>query len=320
MVVLVTGAGGALGGHLVNTLIDEGFDVRAVDIKPQDEWYQGNRFAQKFHGVDLMVLDNAYTFTEGVDQIYHLACVMGGINFIEQNKTLCNLTTIMDLNILKACQRNGVSRVFHSSSACVYNASKQNKTGMRALKESDAYPAQCEDGYGWAKLYAERAFLNAEEEGYFETRIARYHNVYGPHSTYEGGREKSPAAICRKVIGAKLSGSKEIEIWGDGEQERSFMYIDDCTYGTRLIMDGPYSDPVNLGSSELVSINELVTIAEDIAGIKLVRKYDLTAPTGVRGRNSDNKMMKARYAWEPSIPLREGMEKLYSWIYQEMNK
>lgn len=320
MVVLVTGAGGAIGGHLVNALVEQGYEVRAVDIKPREEWWQGHPDAHKYPNIDLSLAESCSEFTYGVEQIYHLACEMGGIEFIENNKTACNFSSLIDLHLVRSSIQNGVTRIFHSSSACVYNAKKQNKTGMRALKETDAYPALCEDGYGWAKLACERLLLNAEEEGFLEARIARYHNVYGPHCTWAGGREKAPAAIVRKTIEAKLSGNHEIEIWGDGEQERSFMYMDDCVVGSQMIMDGPYSDPVNLGSSELVSINELASIAEDIAGIKLMRIYDLTAPQGVRGRNSDNTLIKKRYDWEPSISLRYGMEKLYEWIWNEMNK
>lgn len=320
MKLLVTGAGGAIGGHLVNSLVEDGHRVRAVDIKDQSKWWQRNDEAENWYTADLTDSLACDELTQNIDGVYHLACVMGGISFIEQNKTLCNLTSLIDLHLLKACERNGVQRLFHSSSACIYPARKQNKTQMKSLKESDAYPADCEDGYGWAKLYAERCFTNAQDEGLLDVRIARYHNVYGPFGSWEGGREKAPAAITRKVISAKLSGKHEIEIWGDGEQERSFMYVDDCIQGTKMIMEGSHDKPLNLGSSELVSINELVDIAEGIAGVKLDRKYDLTAPQGVRGRNSDNTLIKKTYKWEPSIPLRDGMAHLYKWIYKEMTR
>lgn len=318
MRILVTGAGGQIGGYLVKSLLEDGHQVRAVDIKDRDHWWQRHADASNWYQTDLTDLTAARDMMHKIDRVYHLACVMGGIGFIEKNRTLCNFSSFIDLNMLKASLESNVERIFHSSSACVYNARKQNKTQMRALKESDAYPALCEDGYGWTKLYAERCFLNAQEEGQIEARIARYHNVYSPHGSWRGGREKAPAAITRKVIEAKLSGDLKIDIWGDGEQERSFMYVDDCVQGTKMIMEGKYDQPLNLGSAELVSINDLVTIAEDIANVKLERQYDLTAPQGVRGRNSDNTLIKKQYKWEPSTPLREGMEKLYKWIYKEM--
>src|SRR5258708_18490032 len=242
---------------------------------------------------------------------------MGGMGFIELNKAACMLSVLINTHLLLAAQQVGVSRFFFASSACVYNGEKQTKPNVTALKEEDAYPALPEDGYGWEKVFSERMCRHFREDFGLATRIARYHNVYGLHGTYDGGREKAPAAICRKVIEAKRAGDHEIEIWGDGNQTRSFMYIDDCVKGTRMIMDSDFTEPSNLGSSELVSINQLVDIVEEIAGIKLKRKYNLTAPKGVNGRNSANTLIKKYLNWEPSIPLRTGLGKTYEWIYDQ---
>ena len=240
---------------------------------------------------------------------------MGGMGFIEQNKALCMLSVLINTHMLQAAQEFGVSRYFYSSSACVYNADKQRDTANPGLKEEDAYPALAEDGYGWEKLFSERMCRHFREDYGLRTRVARFHNVYGPHGTWEGGREKAPAAICRKVIEAKLGGRREIVIWGDGERTRSFMYIDDCVKGVQSIMDSDILEPINLGSSEMVSINRLVDIVEDIASIKLKRVYDPSAPKGVMGRNSDNTLILKLLGWEPRISLREGLETTYAWIY-----
>lgn len=228
------------------------------------------------------------------------------------------LSVLVNTHMLMMAKEAGVSRFFYSSSACVYAADKQTDPDVTALKEEDAYPAMPEDGYGWEKLFSERMCRHFREDFGVETRVARYHNVYGPHGTYAGGREKAPAAICRKVIEAKLSGNNEIEIWGDGHQTRSFQWIDDCVFGTQLIMRRDYTDPVNLGSSELVSINQLVDIVEEIAGVKLKRHYDLKAPKGVNGRNSDNTLIRKIYDWEPATKLRDGLERTYRWIHDQM--
>jgi GDP-D-mannose 3', 5'-epimerase len=251
--------------------------------------------------------------------VYNFAADMGGMGFIELNKAACMLSVLINTHLLLAAQEVGVRRFFFASSACVYNAEKQVDPNVTALKEEDAYPALPEDGYGWEKLFSERMCRHFREDFGLATRIARFHNVYGPHGTYDGGREKAPAAICRKVIQAKLSGQQEIEIWGDGNQTRSFMYIDDCLKGIRMIMDGDFVEPINLGSSELVSINQLVDIVEEIAGTKLKRKYNLSAPKGVNGRNSDNTLIKKIFHWEPSTRLRDGMELVYRWIYDQMS-
>lgn len=242
------------------------------------------------------------------------------MGFIENNKALCMLSSLINTHLLMACRENGVQEFFFASSACVYNAYRQTESAVVPLREEDAYPAMSEDGYGWEKLFSERMCRHFREDFGVQTTIARYHNVYGPYGTYHGGREKAPAAICRKVIEAKLSGKHEIEIWGDGTQTRSFMFIDDCVKGTQMIAANNSPEPFNLGSSELVSINQLVNIVEEIAGVKLKRSYDLAAPRGVMGRNSDNSKIIRELGWEPSTPLREGMEKTYQWIFDEMNK
>lgn len=315
---LVAGAGGFIGGHLVRHLLSKGIPVTAVDIKSTDNWYQIHADADNWGMHDLSSKGQADFAVNGCEQVYNLAADMGGMGFIEANKALCMLSVLINTHLLMAARKYGVKQYFFSSSACVYNGAKQNSPDVIALTESDAYPADAEDGYGWEKLFSERLCRHFREDFKVDTRIARFHNVYGPWGTYKGGREKAPAAICRKVIEAKLSGKHEINIWGDGEQTRSFMYIDDCLTGIDLIMNGPYPDPLNLGSAELVTINQLVNIVEEIAQIRLVRTHDETAPQGVRGRNSDNGLIKYLYAWEPSTPLRDGLEETYAWIYSMM--
>jgi len=315
---VVCGAGGFIGGHLVKGLIASGVNVvRAVDVKPLGDWYQVTEGVENL-SLDLKDKENCLTATEGVSLVYQLAADMGGMGFIENNKALCMLSVLTNTHMLMAAQQTGVKRFFYSSSACVYNGEKQTSPDVVALKESDAYPALPEDGYGWEKLFSERMCRHFEEDYGLVCRVARYHNVYGPDGTWTGGREKAPAAVCRKVIEAKNSGVHEINIWGDGKQTRSFMYIDDCVKGTQNIMESEIDEPINLGSSELVTINQLVDIAEDIAGIKLKRTYDLTAPKGVNGRNSDNTLILEKLGWEPSIKLRDGLERTYRWIENEI--
>jgi nucleoside-diphosphate-sugar epimerase len=315
---VVCGAGGFIGGHLVKSLIASGVHVvRAVDVKPIAEWYQVTDGVENL-SLDLKDKEHCMTAADGVSLVYQLAADMGGMGFIENNKALCMLSVLTNTHMLMAAQAKGVKRFFYSSSACVYNGEKQTSPDVVALKESDAYPALPEDGYGWEKLFSERMCRHFEEDYGLICRVARYHNVYGPHGTWNGGREKAPAAICRKVIEAKLSGKHEINIWGDGKQTRSFMYIDDCVKGTQDIMESEIDEPINLGSSELVTINQLVDLAEDIAGIKLKRTYDLSAPKGVNGRNSDNTLILEKLGWEPSIRLRDGLEKTYRWIEHEI--
>jgi nucleoside-diphosphate-sugar epimerase len=317
--IVVGGAGGFIGGHLVADLRRQGLRVRAADIKPLDEWYQAFPDVENVVA-DLKLKDQAEKVCRGARTVYQLAADMGGMGFIEHNKALCMLSVLTNTHMLQAAQAAGVERFFYSSSACVYNADKQTSADVIALKEEDAYPAMPEDGYGWEKLFSERMCRHFREDFGLATRVARYHNVYGPLGTWEGGREKAPAAICRKVIEAKVSGNHTIEIWGNGEQTRSFMYIDDCVKGTQAIGASDILEPLNLGSSELVTINGLVDIVEAIAGIKLDRRYNLSAPKGVNGRNSDNTRIQRLMGWEPGIRLKDGMAKTYAWIYDEYMK
>ncbi|TQK69418.1 MULTISPECIES: NAD-dependent epimerase/dehydratase family protein [unclassified Nocardioides] len=317
--VLVAGGGGFIGGHLVADLLAQGKTVRSVDVKPIDEWYQVHPDAQNAVG-DLSLLDQAEAATKGAREVYMLAADMGGMGFIENNKALCMLTVLTSTHMLQAAKKYDVERYFYSSSACVYAADKQTDPGVTALKESDAYPAMPEDGYGWEKLFTERMARHFREDFGLTTRMARYHNVYGPEGTWTGGREKAPAAVCRKIAEAVISGRHELEIWGDGEQTRSFMYIDDCVKGSQMILASDLEDPINLGSAELVSINQLYTIVEEIAGIKCERKYDLSAPQGVRGRNSDNTMINEVFGWEPSISLADGLAQTYAWVYDQVKR
>jgi nucleoside-diphosphate-sugar epimerase len=316
--ILVCGAGGFIGGHMVQFLLDKGLNVgRAVDIKPLGEWYQRCSDVENL-SLDLQDKDSCVTAAAGMQIVFQLAADMGGMGFIENNKALCMLSVLTNTHMLMAARDCGVERFFYSSSACVYNGDKQKDSRVIPLKEEDAYPALPEDGYGWEKLFSERMCRHFEEDFALQTRVARYHNVYGPLGTYEGGREKAPAAICRKVIEAKTSGTQEIEIWGDGSQTRSFMYIDDCLKGTLAILESEVHEPLNLGSNELVTINQLVDIVEDIAGVRLKRRYKLDAPRGVNGRNSDNTRIKQFLNWEPSIRLHDGLAKTYEWIEREM--
>jgi GDP-D-mannose 3',5'-epimerase len=317
--VLVAGAGGFIGGHLVGDLLNQGLSVRAVDIKPQAEWHQVHDEASNLEA-DLSLVENARASTAGAGQVYMLAADMGGMGFIENNKALCMLSVLTSTHMLQAAKEQGVDRYFYSSSACVYAADKQTDTCVTALRESDAYPAQPEDGYGWEKLFTERMCRHFTEDYGLTTRVARYHNVYGPEGTWDGGREKAPAAVCRKIAMASITGNHEIEIWGDGEQTRSFMYIDDCVRGSQMILNGDCHEPVNLGSSELVSINQLVDIVEKLAGITCERKYQLDAPQGVRGRNSDNTQILRTYGWEPSIQLVDGLAETYRWIHDQAKR
>ena len=314
--IVVAGAGGFIGGALVKYFADRGWTrIRAVDKKPLPEWYQ------RVPGVECLCLDlsdqaNCRRACEGASEVYNLAADMGGMGFIERFRIECLRSVLINTHMIEAACRAGAQRYFFSSSACVYNTELQEDPDVRALKESDAYPAMAERGYGWEKLFSEMFCQEYWHERGMKTAIARFHNVYGPFGTWDGGREKAPAAICRKVIQAKDRGGDSIEIWGDGKQTRSFMYIDDCTRGVDLIMhsDDLIATPINLGSGELVSINELVSIAEEIGGVKLRREYRLDAPQGVAGRNSDNAMIEQILGWQPATPLSEGLAKTYAWI------
>jgi nucleoside-diphosphate-sugar epimerase len=316
--ILVAGGGGFIGGHLVGFLIQQGHsDIRVIDCKPLGEWHQVFPEAENIRA-DLRELASCRAAVRDVRFVFNLAADMGGMGFIETHKADCMLSVLISTHLLLAAREAGVERLFYSSSACVYAAEKQTNADVVPLRESDAYPAMPEDGYGWEKLFSERMCRHFLEDYGFETRVARYHNVYGPFGTFDGGREKAPAAICRKVIAAKLSGANEIEIWGDGHQTRSFMYVDDCINGTCLIFDSEVSEPINLGSDRLLTINDLVDVAEDIGGVRLKRVYNLAAPKGVRGRNSDNTLIRERLGWAPAIPLETGLEATYRWIYDQM--
>jgi len=316
--VVVCGAGGFIGGHLVKSLIANGTAcIRAIDIKPLEKWHQLTEGVENLT-LDLRNKEHCYTAVKGVATVYQLAADMGGMGFIESNKALCMLNVLINTHMLMAARDLGVERFFYASSACVYNVEKQAKPCAVALKEEDAYPALAEDGYGWEKLFSERMCRHFDEDFGLECRIARYHNVYGPNGPWKGGREKAPAAICRKVLEAKINGTNEIEVWGDGSQTRTFMYIDDCMQGTQMICASDVHEPLNLGSSELVSIDQLVDLVEDIARIRLRRRYNLSAPKGVNGRNSDNTRIREMLGWEPAIKLREGLERTYRWIESEM--
>lgn len=317
--ILVAGGGGFIGGHLIADLMKRGCkNIVVVDIKPFDHWYQLFPENQN-HVADLCNAQACLTYAEGCDRIYNLACDMGGMGFIELNRALCMRSVLINTQLLDAARSHGCKRFFFSSSACVYAEDKQLEADVPALKESDAYPAMPEDGYGWEKLFSERMCRHYMEDFGIETRVARFHNVYGPHGTYDGGREKAPAALCRKIIACQLSGNKELEIWGDGEQTRSFMYIDDCIHGIHLIMESDHwKDPINLGSAEMISINGLADIIEGIANTSLQRDYNLDAPKGVRGRSSDNTLIREVFQWEPSILLSDGLRSTYDWIYSKM--
>jgi nucleoside-diphosphate-sugar epimerase len=316
---VVTGAGGFIGGHLVGALLAEGKSVRGVDVKPLDEWCQVHPDAENVSG-DVSLLETARSAVDGASVVYNLAADMGGMGFIENNKAMCMLSVLTSTHVLLAAKEAGVDRYFYSSSACVYAAEHQTSPDVVALREEDAYPAMPEDGYGWEKLFSERMARHFLEDFGMLTRVARFHNIYGEYGTYEGGREKAPAAICRKVATAAITGDHSIEIWGDGKQTRTFTYIADCVKGSRMITDGDYSEPVNLGSDELVTINQMVDIVEQIAGVTLERNYNLSAPQGVRGRSSDNTEMLRRYGWAPSTTLADGLERTYRWVFDEVKR
>ena len=317
--IVITGAGGFIAGSLTRYFHNLGYTrIRAIDRKPLPDWYQRVPGVECL-SMDLSEKDNCIRAAEGAVEVYNLAADMGGMGFIEHFRVECLRSILVNTNLIEAAYRAGAHRYFFSSSACAYNTLLQQDPDVRALKEADAYPAMAERGYGWEKLMSEMFCQEYWAERGLKTAIARFHNVYGPNGTWDGGREKAPAAICRKVIEAKDTGKHDIVIWGDGHQTRSFMYIDDCTQGIDMIMhcDELIATPINLGSSELVSINQLVSHVEEIGGIKLERKYDLNAPRGVAGRNSDNTFIKQVLNWEPTTPFRDGLKKTYAWIEQQ---
>lgn len=317
--ILVAGGGGFIGGWLVKELLSQGNQVTAVDVKLINEWSQVFTEANNLTK-DLSLLDNCLELTKDVDEIYNLAADMGGMGFIEKNKAACMLSVLINTHLLMSAKVNNVSKFFFASSACVYNATKQSSTELPGLKEEDAYPAMPEDGYGWEKLFSERMCKHFYEDYGLEVRIARYHNIYGPEGTWDGGREKAPAALCRKIAVAKYSSDKKIEIWGDGEQTRSFTFIEDCIKGSILLMESNVTEPLNIGSSEMVTINNLANIIEKIAGVSLSRTYNLSAPKGVRGRNSDNSQVVKKLGWEPQVNLLEGLNKTYRWIESQVKE
>jgi nucleoside-diphosphate-sugar epimerase len=314
---LVCGAGGFIGGHLVERLMSQGHEVVCADIKPLEFWFQIFEQNKNF-SLDLKEYENCLRVTNGVDYIFNMACNMGGMGFIENNKAECMLSVLINTNLLRASLVNKIKKYFFSSSACVYNAQKQKENYVPGLKEEDAYPAEPEDGYGWEKLFSERMCRHFSEDFGLDTRVVRYHNVYGPLGTFDGGREKAPAALCRKIINAKLKNEKTIDVWGDGNQTRSFLFISDCLDGTEKVFNSSNQEVFNVGSSEQVSINEMIEIIEDIADIKLKKNYQLDKPKGVRGRSSDNTKIISKINWKPKVNLRSGLEKTYNWIYKEI--
>ena len=317
--ILVTGAGGFIGGHLVKELLKRDYKIRAVDIKPIEDWYQTFSEAENFQ-LDMSLKDNCFKMVKGTDEVINMACNMGGMGFIENNKALCMLSVLVNTHLLMACKEFKVKKYFFSSSACAYNKDLQNQTSITGLKEEDAYPANPEDGYGWEKLFSERMCRHFLEDYNLDVKVARYHNIFGPNGTYDGGREKAPAALCRKIIESKINKTDKIDVWGDGEQTRSFLYIDDCVEATLKLFDSKYHGPINIGSEEKVSINEMIEKIESISGIKVKKNYQLDKPKGVRGRNSDNTLIRSQLNWDTKFTLSQGLEKTYKWIFSEIKK
>jgi len=319
--ILVVGAGGFIAGHLIKKLLLNGNEIIAADIKPKEYWFQEFDNVKSYYSMDMKLLNNCQELTKNIDYVFNMACNMGGMGFIENNKAECMQSVLINTNLLVACNENSVKKYFFSSSACVYNQSKQQDVFIEGLKEQDAYPADPEDGYGWEKLFSERMCRHFMEDYGIEVRIARYHNIYGPFGTFDGGREKAPAALCRKVINSKLNNDKTIDVWGDGKQTRSFLYVDDCIDGTLKLFESNYSEPVNIGSDEQVSINQMIDILEEISENKgLKKEYQLDKPKGVRGRSSNNDLVKKVLGWDYQIKLKDGLKKTYEWIYSEIKK
>ena len=319
--VLIVGAGGFIGGHLVKKILENGNSVVASDIKPKEFWFQDFENVENHYATDMKDISNCRNVTKGIDYVFNMACNMGGMGFIENNKAECMQSVLINTNLLIACNENKVQRYFFSSSACTYNKTKQEDVFIEGLKEEDAYPAEPEDGYGWEKLFSERMCRHFMEDYGLEVRVARYHNIYGPYGTYDGGREKAPAALCRKVIQAKKYKKETLDVWGDGKQTRTFLYIDECVEGTLRLFESDYSDPVNIGSDEQVSINQMIGIIEGISGSgELKKNYQLDKPKGVRGRSSNNDLVKKVLNWSYKMSLKEGLTKTYKWIESEMSK
>jgi GDP-D-mannose 3',5'-epimerase len=315
--VLVTGAGGFIGHHLVSYLKQRGYWVRGVDVK-YPEFSQID--ADEFELLDLRRWDNCLQATRGIDEVYALAADMGGMGYISiNNAVILRNNALINFHTLEAARMNGIKRYFYTSSACVYPEYRQRDVNLIPLKEEDAYPAQPQDAYGWEKLITEHLCSEYRRDFGIETRIVRFHNIFGPEGTWDGGREKAPAALCRKVAIAKLNGKTEIEIWGDGEQTRSFCYIDDCLTGIYKLMCSDFREPLNLGQDRLISINELADLIMDIAGVKLAKKH-VEGPEGVRGRNSDNSLLRKILSWEPEVSLEEGLMYTYEWIEKQVKE
>ena len=319
--ILIVGAGGFIGGHLVNRLLRDGNSIVATDIKPKEYWFQDFDNAENYYATDMKDISNCRKVATGVDYVFNMACNMGGMGFIENNKAECMLSVLINTNLLIACNENKVQIYFFSSSACAYNETMQQDVFIKGLKEEDAYPAQPQDGYGWEKLFSERMCRHFQEDYGLEVRVARYHNIYGPFGTYDGGREKAPAALSRKVAQSKINKTNNIEVWGDGKQTRTFLYVDDCIEGTLKLFESEYSDPVNIGSDEQVSINQMIEIIEEISNVDtLKREYQLDKPKGVRGRSSNNDLAKKVLNWSYELSLKDGLTKTYNWIYFELKK
>jgi GDP-D-mannose 3', 5'-epimerase len=317
--ILICGAGGFIGGHLASKFSnDENIELVCADIKPLEFWFQIFDKAKNF-SLDLKDYNNTLKVSNGVDYIFNFACNMGGMGFIENNKAECMLSVLINANLLRAAKENNSQKYFFSSSACVYNGSKQNETFINGLKETDAYPADPEDGYGWEKLFSERMCRHFTEDFGLETRVVRYHNIYGPIGTFDGGREKAPAALCRKIINAKKNNFKSIDVWGDGEQTRSFLYIDDCIKGTLNVFNSNSSEVYNIGSEEQVSINQMIKMIEEISDYTVEKNYQLDKPKGVRGRSSDNSLVTKDIGWKSENSLKEGLKKTYKWIEHQVN-
>ena len=317
--ILVTGAGGFIGGHLVKELQNRDYKVRAVDIKLFDDWYQLSGDAEN-HVLDMSIKENCFRMVDGVDEVINMACNMGGMGFIENNKALCMLSVLVNTHLLMACKEYEIKKYFFSSSACAYNKDLQNDVSITGLREKDAYPANPEDGYGWEKLFSERMCRHFLEDYGLDVKVARYHNIFGPHGTYDGGREKAPAALCRKIINSIIDKQNIIDVWGDGEQTRSFLFIDDCIEATLKLFNSEYHGPINIGSEEKVSINEMIDKIEIISNKKVERNYQLDKPKGVRGRNSNNDLIRKQLNWEPKFDLQSGLDKTYHWILSEIKK
>ncbi len=319
--ILVVGAGGFIGGHLLKRLLKDGNSIVATDIKPKEYWFQDFENAQNHYSMDMKDINNCRNVSKNVDYVFNMACNMGGMGFIENNKAECMQSVLINTNLLISCKENRIKKYFFSSSACAYNKSKQQEVFIEGLKEEDAYPADPEDGYGWEKLFSERMCKHFMEDYGIQVRVARYHNIYGPFGTYDGGREKAPAALCRKIINAKKDNTNKIEVWGDGKQTRSFLYIDDCIEGTLRLFESDFSAPLNIGSDEQVSINKMIEIIKKISGVdKLEQIHLLDKPKGVRGRSSNNDLCKKILNWSYKIQLKEGLKKTYDWIDSENNK